>query len=316
MRKLYRLFPVRKEGYLKVSDLHRIYFQESGTPKGKPVILLHGGPGSKSKPEHRKYFNPKKWRVIQFDQRGCGKSQPSGEIKENTTWDLVEDIEKLRGHLEIKKWVVYGGSWGSTLALAYSETYPKVVDKIILFSIWLCRKKDIDWLVSGDELRRLFPELHEKREHALRNLDIAPNNIIGGLHEKLFKGTKKEQKMTSMILENWEGQFYKVKQGLKLIKHEDVTDEMISNDRISMHYLINNCFFEENQLLNNTSKIKYIKTAIVHGRYDVVCPLEQAWELHKRLPNSVLEIAIASGHHSNEPNTADKIIKFTDKFAS
>jgi len=316
MRKLYRLFPIRKEGYLKVSDLHSIYFLESGNPKGKPVILIHGGPGSKSKPEHKKFFNPKKWRVIQFDHRGCGKSRPKGEIKENTTWDLVEDIEKLRKHLKIEKWIVYGGSWGSTLALAYSETYPKVVEKIILFSVWLCRKKDVDWLVNGDELKRLFPDLYEKREETLKKLKIAQNSISTGLHEKLFKGTKREQKLVSMILENWEGQFYGVGQRVKLINRGEVTAEMTLNDRILVHYLVNNCFFEENQLLNNVSEIKNIKTVIIHGRYDVVCPFEQAWELHKRLPNSILEIAPASGHHSNEPYMADRIVKYTDKFVS
>ena len=315
MRKLYRQFPVRKEGYLKVSDIHRIYYQESGNPEGKPIIVIHGGPGSKSKPKHRKFFNPKKWRVIQLDQRGCGKSKPLGEVKENTTWDLVEDIEKLRKHLKVKKWVVSGGSWGSTLALAYTQTHPEVVEEIILYSIWLCRKKDVDWLIKGDELRRIFPDLFEKREDALKELKIESNHIIEGLHEKLFKGTKKEQKLASLVIDNWEGQFYAVAQKIKLMRYEDVDDELIASNRVLMHYFIDNCFFEENQLLKNARNIRNIRTAIVHGRYDVICPVEQAWELHKKLPNSVLEIALASGHRSNEIRMTDKIIKYTDKFS-
>ena len=314
IKKLYRQFPAYNKDYLQASNIHKVYYEESGNPKGKPVIVLHGGPGSKSKPKYRKFFNPKKWWVVMFDQRGCGKSKPLGEIKDNTTWDLVDDVEQLRKHLAIKKWGVFGGSWGSTLALAYAEKYPESVTELMLRGIWLCRKEDIDWLLVGKDLRRLFPDLWDWRVKNLNKLGIDVFNPLKGLYKKLFNGTKKEQKLATIIFENWEGQFLKVDQKPKLMKVEEVEDSDIASKRILLHYVVNNCFFKPNQLIKDINKLPKVPTAIIHGRYDIICPVDQAWKLQKVLPKAKFEIIPMSGHHSSEDGILSKLIECTDKF--
>lgn len=315
MKKLFQQVPAYNEGYLKVSPTHEIYFEESGNPKGKSVIVFHGGPGSKSKPKYRKFFNPKKWRVVMFDQRGCGKSKPLGKIKDNTTWDLVEDAEKIRKHLGIEGWVVFGGSWGSTLGLAYSQKYPSVVTGMILRGIWLCRNKDIDWLLKGKELKNLFPDLWDWRVENLEKLGVNTSDLLNNLYSKLFSKDVKEQKLATIIFENWEGQFLKVDQEIKLMKIEEVKKADIASNRILMHYIVNNCFFKQNQLLNDIDKLPNVPTVIIHGRYDVICPVEQAWELHKVLPKARFEIIPASGHHSFEEGILSELVEETERFA-
>ena len=316
MNKLYKQYPAFRKDSLQVSEIHKIYFEESGNPKGKPVILFHGGPGSKSKPRHRRIFNPKKWRVIMFDQRGCGKSKPFGEIHDNTTWDLLEDTEKLRKHLKINKWAVYGASWGSTLAIAYAEKYPKVVSNLIVSSIWLCRKKDVDWLFNGECLRRMFPDLWEWRTSALKKLGLSSGYNSKILFNILKNGTEKEKKLVSAIFENWEGQFYKVKQSIKLIKAEDSRIKDIESNKVLMHYVVNNCFFKDNQLVKEAKKLPKVPTVIIQGRYDVVCPLDNAWDLKNAVLHSKLEIIPGVGHHSSERGTINKLIEYTDRYSN
>ncbi len=315
MNKLYKQFPAFKKGYLQVSDIHNIYFEESGNLKGKPVILFHGGPGSRSKPKHRRFFNPKKWRVIMFDQRGCGKSKPFGEIGENTAWDLIEDAEKIKSHLKIKKWAVYGASWGSTLAIAYAEKYPEVVTELMVSSIWLCRRKDNDWLFYGEGLRRHFPDLWDWRTMALKKLGLPAGFDSKKLFDILINGTEKQKKLVSAVFENWESQFYKVKQPVKLIESEDSKEEDITSNTILLHYLVNNCFFKENQLIKDASKLPKVRIVIIHGRYDVVCPVDNAWNLKKAIPHASLEIIPGAGHHRSERGMKDKIVEYTDKYS-
>lgn len=316
MNKLYKQYPAYNKGYLQVSSIHKIYFEESGNPKGKPVVVLHGGPGSRSKPKYRRFFNPKKWRVIMFDQRGCGKSKPFGEIKDNTTWDLLEDIEKLRKHLKIKMWVVFGGSWGSTLGLAYAEKYPRVITDIILRGIWLCRKKDIEWLFGGEELKRLFPDLWEWRMKALNKIKVGRNDSLKRLFEMLKSKNEKTRKLAATVFNNWEDQFSKVGNTVQLLEPEDIDEKEIQSIKILMHYVINNCFLKENQLIKNAYKLPKVPTVIVHGRYDVVCPLDNAWELKKSIPNAILEIVPGVGHNSSEKGIQEKLIEYTDKFSN
>lgn len=316
MKKLYRQFPAYNKGFLKVSDIHQIYFEESGNPQGNPVIVIHGGPGSKSKPRFRKFFDPKKWRVVLFDQRGCGKSKPLGETKNNTTWDLINDIERIRKHLKVSKWVIFGGSWGSTLSLAYAKKHPTAIAGLILRSIWLCRKKDIRWLLIGKGLRIFFPDLWEWRVKSLEKLGIRVNNPLEQLHQKLFRGTKKEQKLATLIFQNWEGQFLKVDQKPKLMKENEVTEKHIAAKKILMHYVINDCFFKPNQLMKEINKLPKVPMVIIQGRYDVICPIDQAWRLYQALPHAKLEMVPAAGHHSSEPGIADKLIRYTDKFSN
>lgn len=314
MKKPYPQFSSYNESFLKVSPNHEIYYEESGNPKGKPVIVFHGGPGSKSKPKYRRFFNPEKWRIVMFDQRGCGKSKPLGEVEENTTWDLVGDAERIRKHLKIDKWVVFGGSWGSTLGLIYAEKHPSAVRGLILRGIFLCRKRDIDWLMVGKELKRLFPDLWDWRVKNIKKLGIDINNPLKGLYQKLFEGDKKEQRLATTIFENWESQFLKVDQEPKLMKEKDVKETDIASKKILMHYVINNCFFKPNQLMEEIGKLPKVPTVIIHGRYDVICPIEQAWELHKALPKAKFEIIPASGHHSSEEGILSKLVEYTDKF--
>ncbi|MFC1600621.1 prolyl aminopeptidase [Patescibacteria group bacterium] len=316
MNKLYKQYTANKKGFLQVSDVHKIYFEESGNPKGKPVIVLHGGPGSRCKPKYRRYFNPRKWRVVMFDQRGCGKSKPLGEIEDNTTWDLVDDIEKLRKYLKISKWLVFGGSWGSTLGLAYAEKYPSVVTGMILRGIWLCRKKDIEWLFGGEALRRLFPDLWERRAGAIKKLGAHDKNSMKILFGMLKGDREKDKKYVSAVFENWEGQFSKVGKAIRLFKQNEMTEREVVSNKMLMHYVLNNCFLQEDQLIKNAKKLPKVPMVIIHGRYDVVCPLDNAWDLKKAIPHATLEIVPGAGHHSSEKGIRDKLIEYADKFSN
>lgn len=316
MRNLYSPLDAYNQGFLQVSPLHAIYYEESGNPHGIPVIVLHGGPGSKSKPKYRQFFHPEKYRIILFDQRGCGKSIPLGEIKENTTWDLVEDIEKLRNHLGIRAWIVFGGSWGSTLALAYAETHPEAVRALIVRGIWLCRNQDIDWLLKGKELQKVFPDLWKKRCEYLKRLNIDVENPLERLYDKVMHGSVEEQKLVSVIFMNFEGQFMSVNQTPQLATEDDVTEEIVNEHKILLHYAKNQCFLKENQLIKNADKLPNVPTVIIHGRYDMICPFENAWELKNALPNAYFELIPDAGHYSSEPGTVDKLIEWTDRLST
>ena len=300
--------------YLPVSDLHTIYIEESGNKNGKPVIFLHGGPGGGVDPKYRRYFNPDKWRIIMFDQRGCGKSTPFAELKENTTWDLVDDIEKIRKHLSIDRWVVYGGSWGSTLSLAYSQTYPDSCKALILRGIFLVRKKEIHWFYQ-EGASKIFPDDWqsfiapipiEKRDNLL---EAYYNLLIGKDSSKKIEAAK--------AWSTWEGSTVRLIQDKDFIG--DFSDEKFAEAfaRIESHYFMNNAWFNsDNHLIENVDKIRHIPTVIVHGRYDVICPVENAWELHQAWPESELHIIPDAGHSIFEEGIKDKILEYTEKFSS
>ena len=300
--------------YLPVSDLHTIYVEESGNKNGKPVIFLHGGPGGGVDPKYRRYFNPDKWRIIMFDQRGCGKSNPFAELKENTTWDLVDDIEKIRKHLSIDRWVVYGGSWGSTLSLAYSQTYPDSCKALILRGIFLVRKKEIHWFYQ-EGASKIFPDDWqsfiapipiEKRDNLL---EAYYNLLIGKDSSKKIEAAK--------AWSTWEGSTVRLIQDKDFIG--DFSDEKFAEAfaRIECHYFMNNAWFDsDNHLIENVDKIRHIPAVIVHGRYDVICPVENAWELHQAWPESELHIIPDAGHSIFEEGIKDKILEYTEKFSS
>ena len=300
--------------YLPVSDLHTIYVEESGNKNGKPVIFLHGGPGGGVDPKYRRYFNPDKWRIIMFDQRGCGKSNPFAELKENTTWDLVDDIEKIRKHLSIDRWVVYGGSWGSTLSLAYSQTYPDSCKALILRGIFLVRKKEIHWFYQ-EGASKIFPDDWqsfiapipiEKRDNLL---EAYYNLLIGKDSSKKIEAAK--------AWSTWEGSTVRLIQDKDFIG--DFSDEKFAEAfaRIESHYFMNNAWFNsDNHLIENVDKIRHIPAVIIHGRYDVICPVENAWELHQAWPESELHIIPDAGHSIFEEGIKDKILEYTEKFSS
>lgn len=310
MRTLYPEIEPFNTGFLKVSTIHNIYYEEAGNPEGKPVVFLHGGPGGGIIANYRRYFDPKKWRIILFDQRGCGKSTPFAELEENTTWDLVADIERLREHFKINKWSVFGGSWGSTLALSYAITHPEKCKELFLRGIFLLRKKEIDWFYQ-EGCSKIFPDAWEGY--------VAPipmderGDFVSAFYKRLTSPDKQVRSDAARAWSVWEGSTS------KLIPDADVVDRFAEDDfadafaRIECHYFTNKGFFtEDNFLLNNIQKIKSIPTVIVQGRYDVVCPAESAWELHRAFPEAHFHLIGDAGHSLSEIGITDKLIEYTD----
>lgn len=297
---------------LKVSDLHTINVEESGNPNGKPVIFLHGGPGGGIEPIYRQYFDSKKWRIIIFDQRGCGKSTPHAELRDNTTWDLVSDIEKIREYLNIDTWVVFGGSWGSTLALSYSISYPDVCTGLILRGIFLLRKKEINWFYQ-EGCSYIYPDAWENY------LSVIPKeeqfDLVKAYYKRLVSTDKKIRINAAKAWSIWEASTSKLYQNEKSLHHfgQDKVAEAFA--RIECHYFINKGFFEwDGWILDNTDAIENIPTVIVQGRYDVVCPMVSAWELHKKLKSAEFFVIQDSGHSMTENGIIDKLIYATNKF--
>ena len=300
--------------HLPVSDLHTIYVEESGNKNGKPVIFLHGGPGEGVDPKYRRYFNPDKWRIIMFDQRGCGKSTPFAELKENTTWDLVDDIEKIRNHLSIEDWVVFGGSWGSTLSLAYSQTYPNSCKGLILRGIFLVRKKEIDWFYQ-EGANNIFPD---RWESFLAPIPIEKRDNLMQAYYEILTGDDHSKKIeAAKAWSTWEGSTVRLMQDENFIS--DFSDEKFAEAfaRIECHYFMNNCWFNSNNhLIENVDKIRHIPGVIIHGRYDIICPVVQAWDLHQAWPEADLHIIPDAGHSIFEEGIKDKILEYTEKFSS
>ncbi len=302
--------------FFKVSDLHTLYVEQSGNPNGRPIVFLHGGPGGGTNSDHRRYFNPEHYRIILFDQRGSGLSTPAAELKENTTWDLISDIEKIRTHLKISDWIVFGGSWGSTLALAYAETYPQFVKGLILRGIFLCRPSEIKWFYQFGA-SEIFPDLWESYKN-----HIAPdeqNDFVSAYYKKLTDVNLNVRLAAAKIWSKWEAATS------KLFIDENFVDEFedptyaLQFARIECHYFMNNAFFKSNNwLIENLSRLKNIPIAIVQGRYDVVCPMRSAWDLHQEL-NKIgishsLKIIQDAGHSAGEPGIKSVLIDIANIF--
>jgi proline iminopeptidase len=298
----------KRIGYLEV-DGHEIYFEESGNLEGNPVIFLHGGPGSGTDPKHRRFFDPEKYRIILMDQRGCGKSRPHASLEKNTTWDLVADIDLLREFLKIDQWVVFGGSWGSTLALAYAESHPSKVKGLILRGIFLCREEELKWFFeSGANF--LFPEEWEKF------VAVIPENerddLISAYYKRLMSDGRKE---AAYAWSRWEGMTVRLEVDPEFVNYFTESNHADAVARIECHYFKNKAFFKtDNQLIEEAYKIKDIPTIIIHGRYDVICPVKNAWDLSKALPKAELKIIPNAGHSASEPGILDALISATDQF--
>ena len=312
MNQLYPKIKPFNEFYLKVSSLHTIFIEESGNPQGKPVIFLHGGPGGGIESIYRQYFDPNIWRIIIFDQRGCGKSKPHAELKNNTTWDLVEDIEKIRHTLNIESWVIFGGSWGSTLSLAYSITYPEHCKALILRGIFLLRKIEIDWFYQSG-CSYIYPDEWENY--------IAPipederNNLIKAYYKLLTSNNSSLRIQAAKAWSKWEASTSKLIQHKNSLHHFDNEKVAEAFARIECHYFINKGFFEyDGWILDHIDKIKNIPNVIIQGRYDVVCPMRSAWDLHKKWDMSKLIIVQEAGHSMLEANIQKKLIEYTNIF--
>lgn len=300
------------KGMLKVSEIHNIYYEEVGNPKGKPILFLHGGPGGGLHDTYRRYFDPKFYRIILFDQRGCGKSTPHAELKENMTWYLILDIEKLRKHLNIDKWIVFGGSWGSTLALCYAINNADKVMGMILRGIFLCRPEEIKWFYQQGA-NNIYPDEWEKY---IEPIPEGERDDLVKAHYKRLTGDNYETQLKSAkAWSKWEGATSKLIQDPELINHFNNPESAIAFAKIECHYFINNIFLEgNNYIIDNVDKIKHIPTKIVHGRYDIVCPVKNAWDLHKAMPESELKIIPNAGHSISEPDITKELLRAVEDF--
>lgn len=294
-------------GYLKVDDIHEIYFEESGNKNGAPVVFVHGGPGCGCGQTARRFLDPTFYRIVTIDQRGCGKSKPFLELKNNTTDNLAKDMEKIREHLKIDKWLVYGGSWGTTLSLYYAENYPKRVVGLILRGIFLARNEDIKWLYQGGA-GMFFPEAFDEFTKYFNEEE--KKDYVKSYYKHLTSNDYEEKKKYGKSFSNFENSVVKLVPKEIL---EEVTDEDISLAVMECHYFVNNCFFEENYILNNVEKIKDIPTIIIHGRYDVDCRPVGAYLLSKKLNNVKLIFPI-SGHTSFDPALTHELILAQEDF--
>ena len=314
MKKKYPPIEPYRTGFLDVGSGHSLYWEESGNPNGIPAIFLHGGPGSGTEASHRCYFDPKLYRIVLFDQRGCGKSKPHASLVDNTTWAIVDDIEKLRRLLKIDTWLVFGGSWGSTLALAYSETHPTRVKAIVLRGIFLGRAKELDWFYQFGA-HCIFAEAWEKY------LDPIPmaerGDLLAAYYRRLTSDDPKERKRAAYAWSAWEGANLKLLFDPKFFQQftEDYHADALA--RIECHYFVNRCFFKtDNWLIDHVDSLRKIPSAIIQGRYDLICPFEAAWELHKAWPEADFEIIPDAGHAASEPGIVDALIRATDRFAT
>jgi len=296
-------------GFLQVSDLHTIAWECSGNSEGIPVIVIHGGPGGGSQPSYRRYFNPEKFNIIQFDQRGCGQSTPYAELKDNNTHASVSDLESLREYFGIDKWHVFGGSWGSTLSLIYAQNHPERVHSLVLRGIFMCRKSELHWFYQ-DGASHIFPDAFDSyRDHIPKS---EQGNLIEAYYSRLINEDVETRRAAAREWTRWEMATSRLFPDPEYLDKAEDLDFAVAFARIECHYFINAIFVEEAFILNNVSKIAEIPTTIVQGRYDVVCPTKSAWELHKALPNSNLVIVPDAGHSMGEVSIARELVAATD----
>ncbi len=298
---------------IKVSDLHTIHVEESGNKNGKPVIFLHGGPGGGIEPIYRRYFDPDKWRIIIFDQRGCGKSTPHAELKENTTWDLISDIEKIREYLNIEKWVVFGGSWGSTLSMAYAIKNPARCKGLILRGIFMLRKKEIDWFYQKGA-SYIYPDAWEYYISPIPESERG--DFVKAYYKQLTSKNDEVRIRASKAWSIWEASTSKLHQSGSYLHHFEDSSVAEAFARIECHYFINGGFFNSDEwILENIEKIKHIQTVIIQGRYDIVCPMTSAWELHRKFPEADFHIIQDAGHSMTEEGIAKKLVEYSNKYS-
>lgn len=313
LRPLYPAIEPYRSDMLKVSDRHTIYYEECGNPAGKPVVILHGGPGGGCNPTMRQTHNPEAYRIILFDQRGCGRSTPHADLTDNTTWDLVSDIEQLRVHLGIEQWQVCGGSWGSTLALAYAETHPTRVSELLLRGIFMLRKWELNWFYQqGTDA--LYPDVWEKY--------VAPipederDNIMAAYHKRLIGDDEEAKLACAKAWSTWEGSTLSLMRDLERESRFGDAHFALAFARIECHFFMNKGFFDrDDYLLHHADKLAGIPGVIAHGRYDVVTPLKNAWDLAKVWPDAQLHIVQDAGHTATEAGITDILVRGSDGFA-
>ena len=306
---LYKKTEPYSTGMLEVSKLHTIFWERSGNPKGMPVIVIHGGPGGGSQPSYRQYFDPQKFDIIQFDQRGCGKSTPYAELEENNTMNSVSDIESLRLHFNIDNWHVFGGSWGSTLSLIYAQNHPDRVLSLTLRGIFMCRKSELHWFYQHGA-SNVFPDAFEPY---LNHIPAAEQgDLISAYYARLTSDDVTIRRAAAKEWTRWEMATSRLIPDPEYLEKAEDLDFAVAFARIECHYFINGIFVKDGHILEHCEQIKHIPTTIVQGRYDMVCPTISAWELHQRLPHSNLVIAPDAGHSMGEVSIARELVAATD----
>jgi proline iminopeptidase len=312
-RELYAEIEPYASGMLQVSPLHNVYFEQCGNPRGKPVVFLHGGPGAGCNAKCRRFFDPAKYRIVLFDQRGCGRSTPHAELTDNTTWDLVADIERLREHLGIEHWQVFGGSWGSTLALAYAQTHPARVTELVLRGIFMLRRWELEWFYQQG-CDAIFPDAWEAFLAPIPAVERG--DLISAYYRRLTSPDAATRVAAAKAWSIWEGSTIFLLQDPAHIASAGEDEFALAFARIECHYFVHGGFFDaDDQLLRNVEKLRNIPTLIVQGRYDVVCPLRSAWDLHRAWPEAELRIVADCGHSAFEPGIASELIGASDRFA-
>lgn len=299
-------------GMLDVGDGHRIRYERIGTPGATPAVFLHGGPGGGIEPDHRRFFDPARYDVMLFDQRGCGQSTPHAGLEANTTWHLVADIERLRQLAGVEKWLVFGGSWGSTLALAYAEAHPERVSALIVRGIYTVTRAEIDWFYQFG-VSEMFPDAWEDF--------IAPippeerSDMVGAYRKRLTSGDMPTQLAAARAWSTWEGRTITLLPQPKTVENFGEDHFALAFARLENHYFFHNCWLEPGQLLRDAHRLQGIPGAIVHGRYDMPCPLRTAFDLHRAWPEAEFHLVEGAGHAGSEPGIRDRLIRATDRFA-
>ncbi len=313
-RTLYPEIEPYASGQLVVSDGHTIFFEQCGNPTGKPAVFLHGGPGAGCNPKSRRFFDPEKYRIVLFDQRGCGRSTPHASLEANTTWHLVADIEALRTHLGIERWQVFGGSWGSTLALAYAQTHPRRVTELVLRGIFMLRRSELEWFYQAGT-DALFPDAWDDYLAAIPSVEHG--DLMSAYHRRLTSTDPEVQLAAAKAWSIWEARTSYLIPDERHVDASSADLFALAFARIECHYFVNGGFFDrDDQILANAYRLKDIPAVIVQGRYDVVCPVRSAWDLSQAWPEATLKIVPDSGHSALEPGITHELILATDKFAA
>ena len=308
MQKLFPEIKANSHSYIDVGDGHRIYVEECGSTDGIPIVYLHGGPGAGCDKSHRRLCDPEKYRIILLDQRGCGRSEPHASLDNNTTQSLISDLEVIRQQLSIEKWVLMGGSWGTTLALAYAQAHSEKVLGLILRGVFLGRNEDIEWLYS-DGTRRVFPDYWQEFIHPIPVGER--HNLLAAFHSRLTGQDELARMAAAKAWSSWEGKVATLEPNHEVVGHLSAPHTALSMARISAHYFVNQCFLEENQILNNCHKLEGIPGIIVHGRYDMICPVEIAWSLQNHWNDCKLHLIRDAGHAGSEAGIIDGMVRAT-----
>jgi proline iminopeptidase len=312
MRSLYPELEPFDSGMLAVDARHRLHYEQCGNPDGKPVVMLHGGPGAGCSAKMRRFHDPARYRIVLFDQRGSGQSTPHADLVDNTTWDLVADIERLREHLGIERWQVFGGSWGSTLALAYAQAHPRRVTELVLRGIFMLRRWELEWFYQ-EGASRLFPEAWASYLEAIP--EVERGDLISAYNRRLTSSDEATRLAAARAWSVWEASTSLLLPDDSFVDAHRDPHFALSFARIESHYFVHGGFFDvEDQLLRDAHRLHGIPGVIVHGRYDVVCPVANAWELHKAWPGSVLKISPSAGHSAFEPENTAALVEATDSF--